>query len=383
MNYLSAYKEDAMRSLKQIPSICMIAALLLITPVFYSCDTIDKAVDKITDAIDNAVAELNQNSAEWQTIMNDLIQELAVIDDELASLINNDVQNLLDRGVAVIGAEFRCNVDFIGNRMRDALLRLKKEYLNSSTVVSTLQPYICEVVPSSVDRILIPDTVDELEFFGYDFDLEGVKLYVEQSNGTRVDITEHLVKTTHYHMSIILGDDGVDLSIQDDKFVLTYEFTELSLVKIIQGSTEMDYATPGRRTYIPPKTNGDNFFSSYPEVSCRVDLSIINYNTQIQSSLYMKAAETKNDLSTAEGTDTHIIYTAPSGKEIKEISCLNYDQLPLYIDTDTGTDYFERGSGGPVLRYEITGHADGADPGVNTQVIVEYNTIPIEMKAAD
>jgi len=374
-----------MRYFKKYRSICMIAFMLLTSTTFYSCD-IDSAVNKITKAIDNAVSELNQNSSEWQDIMDDLILELGGIDDSLSSLISNDVQNLLDRGVAVVGSEFRCNVDFIGNRMRNALLRIEKEYLNSSTIAPELKPYVCDAVPSSVERIEIGDTVNTLEFFGYDFDLSGLKLYVEKSNGTREDVTSYLVKPTHYQMTVDLGTEGLELTSQDDKFVLAYlanEFSELSLIKIIQGTTKMDSVSPGSRTFIPPHTNGDVNFSSSPAITCRVNLSILGVDQdQLWSSIYMKALETGSDLTTLEGTDTHLIYTAPSGKQIKEISCLTIDNLPDYTDTDTEKDYFERGSGGPVERYEIVGQADGSDAGA-TQVIVEYNTIPIELEAAD
>lgn len=362
----------------------VLAAMILFVCIsFYACDSIDSAVDKITRAINNAVAELNQNSSEWQDVMQDLINELGGIDDGLASLISTEVQNLLERGVAVVGAELRCNVDFIGNRMLYALLRLKREYLDAAYEPPALVPYVCEAAPSTLDRFDIPDHVDTLEFFGYDFDLSGVMLYVEKSNGTRENVTEYLVKPTHYQMTVDLGPEGLSLTSQDDKFVLIYGFSELSLVKIQQGTTDIVTTSPGSRTFIPPRTNGDEYFKGSPEITCRVDLDIINYNTQIRSTIYMKAEESSSDQTTAEGTDTHIIYTAPAGKEIREICCVTYDYLPVYTDTDKTTDYFERGSGGPVERYEIVGQADGTDAGTNTQVVVEYNTIPVELEAAD
>jgi hypothetical protein len=358
----------------------MITSLLLATPSFLACD-INSAVTRITRTIDNAINTLNQNSSEWQDIMNRLAAQLQGIDDQLAQLIEVEVQNLLERGIAVIGTEFRCNVDFIGYRMRDALIRIKSEYLGYDVALDPLKPYICAVVPTSVDRILIPDRLDVLEFFGYDFDLEDVKLYVENSNGGRANVSQHLVKSTHYHMTVSLGPDGVQLTSQNNKFVLTCGYEDLSFVKIMQRSTETDIILPGKRTYKPPHTRGDQDFKGQgPQVVCRVELSVVSYNTQVLAEIYMKAEQTNSDWTTAEGTDSYILYTAPAGKEIKQILCPAYDQI-AYLDSNINQDVFERGIGGPVLRYKFTGDAEGNDAGTNTGVIVEYNPIQVELEA--
>jgi hypothetical protein len=336
----------------------------------------------IVRALDNAIESLNQNSAEWQTIVNRLLADLDGFDSDLASLIRVEVQNLLDRGVAVIGSEFRCNVDFIGNRMRNSLLRLKQDYFNSDVLVPPLAPFVCTVVPSPIDRILIPDRLSVLEFYGYDFDLDNVNLYVQESNGTRENISEYLDKSTHYHMTVDLGTSGVELTAQHDKLVLIYNFEEIAIVKIIQGSTELDSFFPGSRTFVPPHTRGDTEFAGHgPEVTCRVELSIIGLeNNMIQSRIEMSAVETGGDLTTAEGTDTHIIYTAPPGKKIKEISGITYDQFE-YLDSNTTLDWFARGSGGPVSHYEFVGDSEGVDAGTDTRVTVEYNRLTVELTA--
>lgn len=364
---------------KCLATIIMLSLALSITFLF-ACN-MGSSVNKITRAIDNAIDALNQNSSEWQDIMNRLLTQLQGIDDELAELIEVDVQNLLDRGVAVIGTEFRCNVDFIGNRMRDALLRIKTEHLHQNVAVDPLKPYICEVVPSSVDRILIPDRLDMLEFYGYDFNLDDVKLYVEQRNGGRTNVSQYLVKPTHYHMTVSLGPDGVPLTSQSNKFVLTCGFEDLSYVKIIQGTTDIDTIVPGKRTFVPPHTRGDRDFNGYgPEIICRVQLSILNFNTEVWAEIYMKAAQTTHDWTTAEGTDTFLLYTAPVGKEIKEILCPTNDQIS-YLDSNINQDVFERGVGGPVLRYKFTGDTDGDEAGTETKVIVEFNPIQVELEA--
>jgi len=336
----------------------------------------------IVRAINNAIAALNQNSSEWQDIMNGLIADLEGLDSELASLIRVEVQDMLNRGIAVLGAEFRCNVDFVGNRMRNALIRIKNKNFGTDDVVPPLAPYVCNVDPATVDRFLIPDRLNVLEFFGYDFDLDDVRLYLEEGNGGRQNITNYLDKPTHYHMTVDLSAEGVPLTAQHNKFVLIHGFEEISIVKIIQGTTDIEYVSPGYRTFVPPHTRGDEEFGGNgPQVRCRVRLSVIGTESNmLQSEIYMRAEETRSDWTTAEGTDTHIIYTAPAGKKIKEISCVPYDEFE-YTDDNLQMDWFARGSGGPVKQYEFMGDTEGIDAGSDTGVTVQYNTIPIELTA--
>lgn len=100
----------------------------------------------------------------------------------------------------------------------------------------------------------------------------------------------------------------------------------------------------------------------------------------LQSEIYMKAEETRSDWTTAEGTDTHIIYTAPAGKKIKEISCITYDEFE-YLDDNIDVDWFPRGSGGPVKQYEFMGDTEGDDAESGTGLTVQYNAIPLELTA--
>ena len=68
----------------------------------------------IKTAIDNAITKLEKTSNDWEAIMNELLRELDRLPGQVSSIIKVDVQNLLDRGIASAGEEFRCNMDIIG-----------------------------------------------------------------------------------------------------------------------------------------------------------------------------------------------------------------------------------------------------------------------------
>lgn len=325
---------------------------------------------EIEDALNDAIYALSVNSAEWQNVMNQLIGQLDGMDDAIADIIRNEVQNLLDRGVAVIGTEFRCNYDFIGNRQRDALIRLKNQFFGTNDPVGPLVPYVCETVPSIVDRMNLPDIV---EYFGYDFDLLCRKLYLEKLDGTRIDITYSLDMLTHYHMTVNLS--LIDFTSQDVRFVLTCDSEVISSIGIKQDSTAEEKVYPGVITYLPPHTRGDREYAGHgPYVQCEVSLETLNNDTQLQVRIWMKAVETKSDYTTAEGTYYQTIYTAGSGKEIKQILSSTQDSIS-YLDDDTSPDEFSRGTAGLVNKYIFVGDTSGDDAGIDTRVTVSFNEV--------
>ena len=328
---------------------------------------------EIEDALNDAIYALSVNSAEWQNIMNQLIGQLGGMDDAIADIIRNEVQNLLDRGVAVIGSEFRCNYDFIGNRQREALIRLKNQFFGTNDPVGPLVPYVCETVPSIVDRILIPDRLSVVEYFGYDFDLLCRKLYLEKLDGTRRDITYSLDMLTHYHMTVNLS--LIDFTSQDVRFVLTCDSEVISSIGIKQDSTKEENVYPGTIKYVPPHTRGDREFNGHgPDVWCKVSLETLNDDTQLRVKIWMKAKETTSDWTTAEGTDYQTIYTAHSGKQIKQILTVTEDYI-YYYDDDTSDDYFPRGDAGLVNKYIFKGDTSGDDAGTDTSVTVIFNKV--------
>src|SRR5690242_15920101 len=80
-----------------------------------------KQVDQGIAAIENAIAVLDQNSAAWQTTITNLEKDLVAGGQ---STLANEVQSLANRAIATTGAELRCNIDFIGQRIDQELRRI-------------------------------------------------------------------------------------------------------------------------------------------------------------------------------------------------------------------------------------------------------------------
>jgi hypothetical protein len=334
-------------------------------------------IGELKTSIDDAITKIEKTSDDWEAIMNELVRELNRIPGQVSSIIKVDVQNLLDRGIASAGEEFRCNADIIGLRMADALKRIANDKIYHSEYyqVDPLLPVVCHAIPDALDRTLIPDRLNELAYSGQDFDLDCIKLYLQKSDTTLVDITDFLSVTTHYHITVNLGLNGVMLDKDSDKIILKCGDVELSTVPVIQGTTDYTIPETTLPQYYPPLVEGDREFDGNgPHVIVNVDLVVSA--AAIECTLYMRARETQSDWSTAEGSQRTLIYEAPPGYYIKDVLIPTSDSLD-YTDSNHSMDYFARGASGLVKSYTAYGDRSGDDIEVYTSVTVELNQIPI------
>ncbi len=207
------------RKIKLIPTVYFKAVVGVVLMMYVTSCGIADAINNIAKSIDNAVAVLDVNSEEWQQTLTDLL-DTAIADGSSAAsaLVRHEVTELLERGVAAVGGEFRCNVDFLADRIRQRLIRLKGMVLGQ--MVAPTPPAFCMVVPSAIETSLVPGTVPFIDFYGYDFDFGILEIYVEGDNGSLDDVTADLDIPTHYNMTLNLGANGVQLDSNSKRIVL-------------------------------------------------------------------------------------------------------------------------------------------------------------------
>ncbi len=341
-------------------------------------ETVPDIATESLNTIDNAIDALEINSAAWQSILQDTVSKLS---NDAQSTLRNEVQNILDRGVATIGTEFRCNADFLGKRAKQALERIKAKLLNQ--VVPAIEPSICEVVPLAVDRSLVPNRINSVSIFGYDFDTTGITATLK-SGSQKLNITRHLAKPTHYHMTINLGANGVNLTNSSDHLLLNWNNELLSSIAVIQPATpickvkEVSYSRNTKITYTPPHTRGDREYDGHgPNINSRVEW--INRTSRIDVRTYMKAKETKSDWTTAEGSKTTTYYTPPSGWKIKRIIGANVT-TDQFQDYDHAANSRGMGPGGPVKTFIYRGDHKGSEAGTYTGMDVFFNPLRVELE---
>jgi hypothetical protein len=333
---------------------------------------------RTTNALDDAIETLQRESSAWQGVLQNTMGKLT---EDAQSTVRNEIANVLSRTVAQAGVQFRCDVDFVGRRVLQALVRIRAKVLGEQ--LPPVEPVLCDVVPLAVDRSLVPQRISQLEFYGYDFDLtDTLRVVLLKTGGGEADVTGHLDRPTHYAMTLKFGASGVQLDDASERFVLKWDGREISTIAVIQPetpvcATKVERFQPGKITYVPPHVRGDREFKGHgPKVTASVALDV--GPSSIQARVSMNAKETKKDWTTASGTKNVVIYNAPPGWRIERVvgglaSTFSYE------DSDLTLDSFELGSGGPVQRFVFTGDTGGSEAGTRTQVDVSFNELSIEL----
>lgn len=348
---------------------------LLVFLSMSGCIDLDSPVKRAVAALDEAIFSLDNANADWQKILEDTRDKLT---DETQSTIRNEVSNTLNRAVAATGVEFRCDTDFVRTRVRQDLMRIRARLLGETPPV--VIPALCQVVPSQIDLSLEPNRRSSIGYFGYDFDTEtrpGV--FLQSKDGTMTDVSSHLSITHHYQMTLNTGGNGVPLSLNDKQLIIKWANLTLSEVPIIgQKCVEkLDRTARTEAFFLPPLKRGDTEFSGNGPV-VNVWVNAVNHRKHVTAYIYMKAEETKEDWTTAEGfSGDTVLYTAPYGYEITSVNA-QPDSFS-YTDTNNDPDVFARGSG-LVGRYEFVGDTDGNEAGTKTSVRVFFNPVEVVLK---
>ena len=171
--------------------LCVIAIALILQGcgIKAALRKIDARMAEAIHSMDKAIATLNQESADWQTVIADLEQDITA---EMQSTISAEVQNLTRNAVLTAGGEVRCNAEFMRIKLRRELIDIRNslaQSLNNQLInlgISGYQfdilqqeapePFICDIVPSAVDMSLDPVRRQKLDIYG--FDLRSMPIYV-------------------------------------------------------------------------------------------------------------------------------------------------------------------------------------------------------------
>lgn len=360
-------------------------SLLLVTMLTTGCgalQSIRETAEDVTGAtvstLNGAIDALERNSASWQTVLQDAMAELT---EDAQSTVRNELSTLLARSVAATGTELRCNIDFIGTRVRQALQRIRARLLGQE--LPPPEPALCAVVPPAIDMALEPERRNRLEFFGYDFDTTPITVRLHDQTST-IDVSSHLDRLTHYHMTLNLGANGVPLSSASNRITLEWEGEQISSIPVIQPVTPVcreqtvEYARTTYLSFTPPHTGmGDREYAGHgPEVWATARWELVG--DQVSVRLWMKAQETRSDWTTAEGVRVEPYYTAPPGWRIERVVG-DVESSAHYVDTDHNLDRVGGGPSGPVKEFVFRGDRRGDDAGTYTGVDVYFNPLTVEL----
>jgi hypothetical protein len=274
---------------------------------------IDTRAEDAIHSLDNAIATLAQESADWRVVVANLEKDIS---KDVQSTIRTEVQDLARTAILSAGAEFRCNAEFMRIRLRSELIHIRNSLVQSINAEiektpftryeipllpeDALEPFICDVVPAGVDLSLDPERRTKIDIYG--FDLRSLPITVgfssygiykptkqvtvkefaatmltrtrvampvkviqtdafqvlEPSKVSVTDMSNALSFISDFHAVLDLTESGAQIPPNAREIVLSWKNQVRSEIPILTHEKTMDCNTtdtliyPGSDTFIPP-----------------------------------------------------------------------------------------------------------------------------------
>jgi hypothetical protein len=260
-----------------------------------------------------------------------------------------------------MGIEARCYTDFMRDRVKEDLLRLRSQFTGEKL---SLVPVFCNPTPSSVDYELVrTNQLSSVEIAGYNLDAAKIKVFLADGNDNRVDVTYALGNPAQYLITLNLGSNGVKLDFQSSKLIFVLPSTEERTVNINQPQPITHSFTPLPISNLCPKhIAGDKDFQGHgPDVIASAELFIADERF-LWVKIMLRAQEWKADWTKAEKEWTYPLWPAPLGTEILEVSPSSPSNT-WYVDVNHQLDYPTIDGSSLVSQFKIMGDTDGNDVG--------------------
>jgi len=354
---------------------------------------ISDAITNVADSVNatanilrGAIHSLDINSAQWQDIVRGVIKDLPATENDIKA----DVDEVLQRAIGGASTELIATADFFAARMKTGLERELAKILNQPFVEPP--PAFLSFVPDKVEVERVQsNNLNSVTVFGYDFDKKdpsGNKMKLFRLDGnTETPLPDTMLTfPTHYKAIFNIGSNGVTLPTGANQLILKWNNQPISTLAVIQPPPPMPEDTIVRLTsfsYTPPHTRGDeDFDGNGPKVNLKCLLAGDQFTSggcrTLIARVWMKAEETEDDWTTAEGwSDWTTVYTAPPGKVITNIlSPVSCDAS--YVDTNHTMDSITLGVGDLVKQFDCVGDTTSDhDAGRATSVVVIFNDIHV------
>ncbi|MEZ0606888.1 hypothetical protein ACAW74_00155 [Fibrella sp. WM1] len=364
--------------------------------LFFECGIgkLKKATEDATAALvntlQNSTDQLNSQSSDWQQIAEDtrrdVIKAVGDLQDETLLTIRRDVLNTVDRLPLAAGAEFRCNADFLRNRLKQDLLRIKAKLLKQN--LPELEPVLCGVSPTGV---VLEEKPQLIELFGYDLDKQkNINVFLREG-AEKIDVTSKLSQPTHYHWVLNVGSgNGVPFTKNSDEVLVYFGDREMASIPVVQPNIEIceseirdNIASEFPAIDFTPKLiNGDREFNSHgPKSYAYVQIS--HTSSRIWATVFMDAIEWHNDKPSGDKTQVQEmknfhLWTAPAGRIIEKITSATFQDI-TYIDSNHQTDQLS--SGGELVEFfRFVGDTPGDEAGIKTSVHITFKKLSVILK---
>ena len=179
-----------------------LVAFFLALILLASCDPFDTAGEKAAKIIsEEVIPDLTNEFAQWRALADEALEELP-------EEFRHQFDLAFSRAIEAAGAEFRCDTDFVRQRLVEDLLSIRASALGQAAPTKTIR--ICNIWPEAVielDQDLQPKDKTYLRFGGYNFDDPDVRVLLEYKDDHSDDLTRCcLDNPTHYLLTVDLDE---------------------------------------------------------------------------------------------------------------------------------------------------------------------------------
>jgi hypothetical protein len=217
--------------------------LTLLATMMVGCNVGVAPSDRTLDMLNKAIDTIDRQSDSWQSTLQTLERELVA---DTQSTLAVEVNQLIQRGVAVTGSEARCTVDFVAKRMKQGLQKIVAKITGFGG--PAIEPGVCNVVPTMVDLRIAPNRTNVVGYYGYDLDAS-LKVFLMDRSGGEMDVTRFSTLATNYLMQINVAQNGVPFRLDSARLSVRWRGREMSSIPILQEQVP-------QQEWVPPDCDG-------------------------------------------------------------------------------------------------------------------------------
>lgn len=226
-------------------------------------------LSNILGKIDTTITNVSSDVDRWAATLGVLVSDLQGQGlTQAATYVRDTLQN----GIARVGVEFRCNLDFTTNRVRQGLKALRDAITlakGDATVSQEFDAFVCSATP---DRISWREAPEAIALAGYDFKRENITAAAIDSDGNERDISFAINQASPYQLVVNLSSSGAAFPRACSKIKVRSRGSQISEIPCL-----VDCPPPPPPIVVPAKevtlTNETQQCSDPTGfVGCRVDL---------------------------------------------------------------------------------------------------------------
>ena len=366
--------------------------LLIIT---ISCDeldqieTISKEFSQLREqavlALNDALNELQNESADWQSVLKELDQNL---DKQVQAVLTYNIPYITGRA----NSQFLSSILCVKESAKDDvvyLLQFIRAELITGIYPERPRPKVCTTVPQVLDLNAPIDTRRSIFYTTFNIhsqDSISARLFNGVTN-LPLDIPMSKLAFPDISTITLAIDIFPDSTLSNYSHLqLLYSHEIISSISLIPKSNTppvIEDALTEEKTliYVPPHTFGDKDFNGNgPKI--RGDVYLMNDATRIYAQIRMDAIETAPDWTAAIGVQDWVpIYTVKTGFLIYKFKePYQYDN----ILQNTGVDYVDSSTDDYTIdtrvgRATVVGDVVGLDAGIKTKITLDLRRFQLEI----